>query len=281
MNTWKFRLLYFSYLYLFIFYDAVFEPVTFETEAPSPTIGNDVFFLGWCFSELAPLISVINCILLCIRWSFIIFFIHFQKLFIIFNRELFNIQRHSYFCCSGYNPWMSFFLWSPSEAVRLLSTWHCQESLGLRVHPSCNPGNLWDFCFYVSIIYGYGRGTVEKLVGACGNTKLSLSHRSPFLFDSVLFKSGHFCRWIHLVTPISTQNGDSLFCWRQSVLDVVSVVLTFSISSGGHVSIRSEDVVRCGLNHLCSDVLVKGNLHTNDHSVFTIRYLMLHLVLWT
>lgn len=46
-------------------------------------------------------------------------------------------------------------------------------------------------------------------------------------------------------------------------------------------SIRSEDVVRCGLNQLCSDVLPKGNLHTNDHGVFMIRCLTLHLVLWT
>lgn len=58
----------FYHFYLFVSCAAGFEPVTLEAGAPSITIGNDGRLPSCqCFSELAPLISVVLCVLLCKR----------------------------------------------------------------------------------------------------------------------------------------------------------------------------------------------------------------------
>lgn len=247
----------------------------------------DVFPLGQCFSELAPLISITVCSLLCKQLSCILVFIHSPKLFTIFNKDLFNIIRHSYSCRSAYNPWMFFVLWSSSEIVRLLAALDVGKSYRCFLHPSFKPGHFWNLCFYVCIIYDVGEGQWKSWLGLEKIQIVSFSQKS-FLLDSIMLE----CNWTFLLinpscgVEFQTKWGFSSFVWRQSALNIV-------LSCGSHFlslpdamfSFRSEDVLRCGLNQLCAmlswTVSKRQSPYKCLQSFWWYDILMLHLILWT
>lgn len=177
MSTQKFRLPCFCYLYLFIFYDAVSEPVAFETEAPSMTIGNDAFFLlGQCFSELAPLISF-----------FISYSMHncHSPFFFVFKDCLL-------FPAGAFLTSLGMLLSAAQLVTRNCYSFfnHLQRhsdclsySHSVYIHSS-NQKIFWNLCFCVGAIYGCGRGAMKELAGVCPQCvykELVMVHNCLFL----------------------------------------------------------------------------------------------------